>query len=291
MRFLEHLPMLTTVALTLLLTLVLPQIVRRLRPPGVVGWILAGILFGPHLSGVLHVEGEFVTIFAEIGTLMLMFFAGFEIDFREFNRTKRQSAIFGALTFSLPFLAGAAVALTAGYGWNTCLVVGAILASTYAAGLADLQGCRADGPRGRGRGSGATVFTDTLSIPVLAICPADPSRRLLGHALVRRDRRLSGRRPGRDVRAVGAAGRRRPGGGPGSLRRQEHHQSAPHRPGDCEHHYRPGGGDVVGWPAAGRPTGGGDEWPAACGAQDNARRLGGSMGPLHCRVVPDMESP
>jgi len=104
MWFLKHLPMLTTVALTLLLTLVLPQIMRRFRVPGVVGRILAGILLGPHLSGVLRVEGEFVAIFAEIGKLMLMFFAGFEIDFREFNRTKRQSAIFGALTFSLPFL-------------------------------------------------------------------------------------------------------------------------------------------------------------------------------------------
>lgn len=87
MRFLEHLPMLTTVALTLLLTLVLPQIMRHFRLPGVVGWILAGVLLGPHLSGVLHVEGQFVAIFAGIGKLMLMFFAGFEIDFRVFYAT------------------------------------------------------------------------------------------------------------------------------------------------------------------------------------------------------------
>lgn len=46
MRILEHLPMLTTLALTLLLTLVLPQIMRRFRLPGVVGWILAGVLLG-----------------------------------------------------------------------------------------------------------------------------------------------------------------------------------------------------------------------------------------------------
>lgn len=170
MRLLEHLPMLTTVALTLLLTLVLPQIMRRLRLPGVVGWILAGVLLGPHLSGVLHTEGQFVAVFAEIGKLMLMFFAGFEIDFREFNRTKRQSAIFGALTFSLPFLAGAAVALTAGYGWNTCLVVGAILASHTLLGLPIFKDAGLMGREAVVVTVGATVFTDTLSILVLAIC-------------------------------------------------------------------------------------------------------------------------
>jgi hypothetical protein len=67
--------------------------------------------------------------FAEIGKLLLMFFAGLEIDLSQFRRTGTRSLVFGALTFSTPFITGIGVGLLAGYGWLTAVLIGSIIAS------------------------------------------------------------------------------------------------------------------------------------------------------------------
>ena len=134
-EFFAHLPMLTAFALTLMLTLVLPSVMERLRLPGPVGYILAGIILGPQVLSVLNPDGKIVGFFADIGKLLLMFFAGYEVDIEQFNRARGKAGTFGALTFSAPFLLGAAVGWVMGYHPNSCAVIGAILASHTLLGL------------------------------------------------------------------------------------------------------------------------------------------------------------
>lgn len=170
MEFFAHLPMLTAFAFTLMLTLVLPSLMERLRLPGPVGYILAGIILGPQVLSVLNPDGKIVQFFADIGKLLLMFFAGYEVDIEHFNRARRKAATFGLATFAMPFLLGFAVGWAMGYSPNACAVIGAVLAShtllglpiVKAAGLMDREPVVVT--------VGATVFTDLLSIFVLAIC-------------------------------------------------------------------------------------------------------------------------
>src|ERR1700749_4683309 len=104
-----HLPMLT--AFALMLTLVFPSLMGHLRLPGPVGYILAGIILGPQVLAVLNPDGKIVGFFSDVGKLLLMFFAGYEVDIEQFNRTRSRAGTFGALTFGAPFL------LVAGAGW------------------------------------------------------------------------------------------------------------------------------------------------------------------------------
>ncbi|WP_421999208.1 cation:proton antiporter [Reyranella sp.] len=170
MEFLTHLPSLTAFAFTLMLTLLLPRFMERLRLPGPVGYILAGIILGPHALGVLNPDGKVVTFFADLGKLLLMFFAGFEVDIAQFNRARRKAATFGLLTFAFPFALAVAVAASLGYPPNACAVIGAILASHTLLGLAVVKKFDLMGREAVVVTIGATVLTDMVAILVLAIC-------------------------------------------------------------------------------------------------------------------------
>ena len=53
--------------------------------------------------------------FADLGKLLLMFFAGLEVDLALFRRVQRKAVTFGLITTSLPLLLGTSVGLVFGY--------------------------------------------------------------------------------------------------------------------------------------------------------------------------------
>ena len=75
-----------------------PRLSSRLRLPTVVGFLLCGVLIGPHVLGIFPVHPSVADFFADLGKLLLMFFAGLEIDLALFRRARTRSIIFGLLT-------------------------------------------------------------------------------------------------------------------------------------------------------------------------------------------------
>jgi len=153
-----------------MLTLVLPGLMERLRLPRPVGYILAGVILGPQVLGILNPEGKIVGFFAELGKLLLMFFAGFDVNIAQFNKARNKAASFGLLTFLCPFALAVAVATAVGYSTIACLVIGSILASHTLLGLPILKEHDQLSREAVVVTIGATVFTDMLSILVLALC-------------------------------------------------------------------------------------------------------------------------
>lgn len=170
MEFFSHLPTLTAFALTLMLTLVLPNLMERLRLPRPVGYILAGIILGPNVLSILDPDGKVVNFFAELGKLLLMFFAGFEVNIAQFQRARLKAASFGFLTFACPFVFAIGVAAVMGYSANACAVIGAILASHTLLGLPIVKDRGLMAHDAAVVTVGATLFTDMFSILVLALC-------------------------------------------------------------------------------------------------------------------------
>src|SRR5262245_47146259 len=118
-----------------MLTLVLPGLMERLHLPRPVGYILAGIILGPNMLAIPNPEGKVISFFAELGKLLLMFFAGFEVNIAQFNKARYKAATFGLLTFACPFALAIGIAAATGYSANSCAVIGAILASHTLLGL------------------------------------------------------------------------------------------------------------------------------------------------------------
>ncbi|MCR4651591.1 MAG: cation:proton antiporter [Lachnospiraceae bacterium] len=61
-------------------------IARKLKAPQVVGEIIAGLLIGPCVLGLVQ-QTEFLSQMAEIGVILLMFSAGLETDLKELLKT------------------------------------------------------------------------------------------------------------------------------------------------------------------------------------------------------------
>src|SRR6516164_6908941 len=103
-------------AVIMAIFLCLPPLCRRLRLPSCVGLLVAGVVLGPYGLRAFPNGGPVADFLAQIGKLLLMFFAGSEIDLSQFRRTGGRSLAFGFLTFSIPLLVGAeeAVAVTIG---------------------------------------------------------------------------------------------------------------------------------------------------------------------------------
>jgi Kef-type K+ transport system membrane component KefB len=97
-----QLPLLVRFAIVMAIFLIIPPLCRRVRIPAVVGLLLAGVVVGPTGLNAIPAEGPQPQLLGEIGKLLLMFFAGLEIDLSQFRRTGNRSAAFGLLTFSIP---------------------------------------------------------------------------------------------------------------------------------------------------------------------------------------------
>ena len=79
-------------AIILLCTKLLGVTTTKVRMPQVVGALLAGLLLGPAVFGILE-ETDFLRTVAELGVIVLMFSAGLETDIKELKKSGKASLI------------------------------------------------------------------------------------------------------------------------------------------------------------------------------------------------------
>jgi Kef-type K+ transport system membrane component KefB len=167
---LTQLPLLARFAVAMAVILVVPALCEKVRLPAVVGLLLAGVVFGPHGLNVGPRSHEVAHFFADVGKLLLMFFAGLEIDLVQFRRTGHRSLTFGLATFTLPLATGILAGLGFGYGWLGALLIGSLLASHTLLGYPIVQRLGLARDEAVTVTVGATIFTDVASLMILAVC-------------------------------------------------------------------------------------------------------------------------
>lgn len=154
----------------LLVSLTLPPIFERLRLPGLVGLLLAGVILGPSGLGLLDPDGEMEKLFSDLGKVYLMFVAALEIDLKEFNRSRDRSMIFGLLTFAVPLIGGITLGRLTGFGWNSAILIGSLLASHTLLAYPIVMRLGVARDEAVTVTVGATIFTDIAALLVLAVC-------------------------------------------------------------------------------------------------------------------------
>ncbi|MDJ0530926.1 MAG: cation:proton antiporter [Xenococcaceae cyanobacterium MO_207.B15] len=158
--------------LLLLVILTLPPIFERLRLPGLVGLLFAGIVLGSNGLGLLDAKSESMKLLADIGKIYLMFVAGLEIDLDEFRKKKDRSLGFGISTFLIPLAFGTLVGQMFGMGLNASVLLGSLLASHTLLGYPIVNRLGVVKNEAVTVTIGATIFTDIAALLVLAICLA-----------------------------------------------------------------------------------------------------------------------
>lgn len=151
-------------------SLTVPPLVERLKLPGLVGLLLAGVVLGPHGLYLLSTESETVQLLSDIGKIYLMFVAGLEIDMGAFQRTRNRSLSFGLATFLLPLMTGVLMGQTFGFGWNASILIGSLFASHTLLGYPIVQRLGIARNEAITVTVGATIFTDIGALLVLAVC-------------------------------------------------------------------------------------------------------------------------
>ncbi len=113
----------------------LGMVVRKFRVPQVVGEILAGLLIGPSVLGLVR-SGDFLSTMAEIGVVLLMFSAGLETDLKDLAKSGIAATLIACFGVAVPMAAGTALyMLYYGIGFHdpgflNAVMIGCIMTAT-----------------------------------------------------------------------------------------------------------------------------------------------------------------
>jgi Kef-type K+ transport system membrane component KefB len=147
----------------------LGELSERLGQPAVLGDLLAGVLLGPSVLGLVPLTGG-VLLLAEIGVILLLFEVGLETDLEELARVGGPALVVALAGMALPFLGGFFLTRALGHPALTAIFVGAALTATSigitARVLAELK---ALATREGQIILGAAVADDVLGLVVLAV--------------------------------------------------------------------------------------------------------------------------
>ncbi|MBD3883608.1 cation:proton antiporter [Phormidium tenue FACHB-886] len=157
-------------AILLAVILIIPLLFERIKLPGLLGLLLAGVALGSSGLNVLNTESETMKLLSDIGLVYLLFVAGLEIDLEQFQATKHRSAGFGFFTFAIPLAFGILVGRVFGFDWNGSVVIGSLFASHTLLAYPIVSRMGLMNNESIVVTIGATIFTDIGSLLVLAIC-------------------------------------------------------------------------------------------------------------------------
>jgi len=113
----------------LLIILLAPIIMGKLRSPHIIGMVLAGVLIGEHGLNVLSRDSSF-ELFGKVGLLYIMFLAGLEMDMESVKKNSGRFLLFGLMTCLVPLVLTYAMATwLMGYSSAASFLLGCIMAS------------------------------------------------------------------------------------------------------------------------------------------------------------------
>src|SRR5680860_1158103 len=112
----------------LIIILIAPILLGKLKIPHILGLIIAGAIIGPNGFNLL-LRDSGIILSGTAGLLYIMFLAGLEIDMAEFKRNSSKSLLFGMYTFLIPMILGILVSI---YILHFPLVTSVLLASMFA---------------------------------------------------------------------------------------------------------------------------------------------------------------
>lgn len=118
-----------TFFVVLLIILLAPIIMGKLRIPHIIGMVLAGVVVGKYGLNILVRDNSF-ELFGRVGLYYIMFLAALEMDVESIRKNRNRLLIFALLTFTVPLLLTYFMGIhLLNYGITASLLLGCIMAS------------------------------------------------------------------------------------------------------------------------------------------------------------------
>lgn len=167
----HELPLLQDLLIVLVASLAVVCLLKRLRVPPVVGFLVAGVLVGPGGFGLVR-DTHTVELLAEVGVALLLFTIGLKFSLLEMYRLRRW--VFGAGLLQVALTLAATFALVRLLGFNTqlALLLGFVISLSSTAIVLKLQEERGEGHAPQGQFAlSVLIFQDLAVIPILLLVP------------------------------------------------------------------------------------------------------------------------
>ena len=165
-------PTLQSILVLLVVAVLVVVVCRRLRLPALVGYLLVGVLIGPHALGWIADTDE-VRHLAEFGVVFLMFSIGLEFSLPKLVTMRRIVFGLGAAQVVVTVAAVTLASALAGPGWKAGFVLGGVLAMSSTAIVSKMIADRLELNTVHGRQViGVLLFQDLAVVPMLILAPA-----------------------------------------------------------------------------------------------------------------------
>ena len=166
-----HIPLLQDLLIIFILAIIVLFLFHRFRIPAIVGFLLTGILVGPHGLGLISSVADVETL-AEIGVVLLLFSIGIEFSLKGLLRIKRFLLIGGTLQGILTYVVSFTIVRKLGLPLKESAFIGFLITLSSTAIVLKLLQERAeiDSPHGR-TALAILIFQDILVVPIMLATP------------------------------------------------------------------------------------------------------------------------
>lgn len=167
----ENIPLLRDLVLLVAIAIPAVMLAHRLNIPTLVGFLVTGIVIGPHALGFVR-ELHTVQELAEIGAVLLLFAVGLELSLSRVVRMGRYVLRGGAIQLVGTAGAVAAIAFAVGQPPNEAILWGALIALSSTAIILKLLADRGELDATHGRMLVAILlFQDLCVVPLVVLMP------------------------------------------------------------------------------------------------------------------------
>jgi len=143
----------------------------RIRVPSIIGFILTGILAGPHGLGMIN-AGDEVEFLSEFGVVLLLFTIGIDFSLKNLLQIKRPVLLGGSLQVGLTLALTYVIAGFTGLAWNKAIFIGFLVSLSSTAIVLKLLDERAEITSPHGRNTLAVlIFQDLIVVPMMLFTP------------------------------------------------------------------------------------------------------------------------
>jgi len=153
------------------LAVIIVVLFRRFRLPSIIGFLVSGILAGPHVLGLISNTHQ-VEQMAELGVVLLLFTIGIEFSLKELMRIRHMVLMGGGLQVGLTILVVALLGAAFGYPLGQAVFFGFLVALSSTAILMKLlmDAGEMDTPHGK-MSMGVLIFQDLCVVPLMLFTP------------------------------------------------------------------------------------------------------------------------
>jgi len=166
-----HLPLLQDLVILLTFSIVIVFVLNRLKIPSILGFLLTGVIIGPHGLSLIKAVEE-VEIISEIGVILLLFVIGLEMSIKQLISIRKTVFVGGALQVGITVIVAFFVYYLLGNSIQESVFIGFLFSLSSTAIVLKVFQDRNELGTPHGKNALAIlIFQDLIVVPMMLVTP------------------------------------------------------------------------------------------------------------------------